>query len=203
MPAAPTSTGTGTRRTLLVVAHPRPDSLTAQLADRARKRLLAAGHEVDLLDLHAEGFDPRMTPEDEPDWADPDKRYSPLVHAHLRRIEAADTIVVVFPLWWFGLPAILKGWIDRVWNNGLTYGRSPAPLHGRRMLWIALAAYQAESFTGQGWREPVTRILREGISVYCGIEDATVHFVHDTLEAGAAALEAADPAVDALTRPTR
>ena len=75
--------------TLLVVAHPRTDSLTAAVAARTRARLLAEGHTVDLLDLAAEGFDPRMTPEDEPDWADRDKKYSPEVHAHMDRIVAA------------------------------------------------------------------------------------------------------------------
>ncbi|WP_339384355.1 hypothetical protein [Streptomyces glaucescens] len=54
----------------MVVGHPRSDSLTAQLAQRARDRLAAHGFSVDVLDLHAEGFDPRTGPADEPDWED-------------------------------------------------------------------------------------------------------------------------------------
>ncbi|MBT2446850.1 NAD(P)H oxidoreductase [Streptomyces sp. ISL-43] len=180
---------------LVVVAHPRTDSLTAQLARRAVARLEADGHTVDVLDLHAEGFDPRMGPEDEPDWSDPGKEYSAGTRAHMARIAAADLLVVVFPLWWFGLPAILKGWIDRVWNNGFAYGRRLPALKGKRMVWIPLVSYPEAKFKELGWDEPVNRLLRVGISEYCGIDGATVHFVYDSLSAGASALAEADAAL--------
>ncbi|MBQ1159479.1 NAD(P)H oxidoreductase [Streptomyces sp. A73] len=190
-------------RALLVLAHPRADSLTAQLADRAKQRLTRDGYGIDLLDLHAEDFDPRMTPADEPDWADPDKSYSPQVHAHMARVEAADVIVVVFPLWWFGLPAVLKGWIDRVWNHGLAYGGSRPRLHGKRMLWLSLVSYGREQFTELGWDEVVSRTLREGISGFCGIDDAVVHFAYESLTAGQQALNTVDPALDEVLPPVR
>ncbi|MCJ0873564.1 NAD(P)H oxidoreductase [Streptomyces sp. AP-93] len=180
---------------LVVLAHPRGDSLTAQLARRAVARLEADGHTVDVLDLHAEGFDPRMGAEDEPDWSDPDKEYSAETRAHMDRIAAAEILVVVFPLWWFGLPAILKGWIDRVWNNGFAYGRSHPLLKGKRMVWIPLVSYPEAKFKELGWDEPVDRLLRVGISQYCGIEEAVVHFVYDSLSAGASALAEADAAL--------
>ncbi|MGA5128244.1 NAD(P)H oxidoreductase [Streptomyces olivoreticuli] len=183
---------------LLVLAHPRGDSLTAQIAHRARERLAADGYTVDLLDLYAEGFDPRTGPEDEPDWADRDKRYSPEVRAHMDRIDAADAIVVVFPVWWFGLPAILKGWIDRVWNYGFAYGRSRPRLGAKRMLWIGLSSYPREQFAELGWDTLIDRQLRGGISEFCGIEDTSVAFVHDSLSAGPLALTAADTALAAF-----
>ncbi|MGW7413588.1 NAD(P)H oxidoreductase [Streptomyces sp. NPDC054863] len=175
---------------LLVVAHPRTDSLTGRAAARARTRLEAAGHTVDLLDLHAEDFDPRMTVADEPDWSDPHKTYSPEVHAHMRRIEAADTIVAVFPLWWYGVPAILKGWIDRTWNHGFAYG-DPAdrtPFSGKRMLWLALAGAGPEDLAKPGFDEALDRQLRTGIAEYSGMTHATVALVHSTIvEDGAGA----------------
>ncbi|GAA2429741.1 NAD(P)H oxidoreductase [Streptomyces macrosporus] len=185
---------------LLVLAHPRPDSLTAQAADRARARLVAGGFTVDVLDLHTEGFDPRMTPEDEPDWADPDKTYSEEVRSHMRRVDAADAIVVVFPLWWFGPPAVLKGWIDRVWNHGFAYGRGRPWPRKKRMLWLGLVSYTHDQFTELGWDETVARVLREGISGFCGIDDASVHFVYDSLNAGEAVLDATGEALDAFAR---
>ncbi|CAL9538342.1 Glutathione-regulated potassium-efflux system ancillary protein KefF [Streptomyces sp. enrichment culture] len=195
-PSAPEPAGAG--HALLVLAHPRADSLTARLAHHARTRLTDAGFTVDLLDLHAEGFDPRMPLEDEPDWADPDKTYSAETRAHMRRVEAADTIVVVFPLWWFGPPAILKGWIDRVWNHGFAYG-SPVPrLRTERMLWLTLVSYPQEQFAGLGWHETVTRTLRTGISGFCGIGNASVHYVYDSLRIGEKALASADEALDAF-----
>ncbi|RJL33351.1 NAD(P)H oxidoreductase [Bailinhaonella thermotolerans] len=163
---------------LLVVAHPRTDSLTARVAARARESLETSGYTVDLLDLHAEGFDPRMTPEDEPDWTDRDKAYSPEVRAHMARVEAADAIVVVFPVWWFGLPAILKGWIDRVWNYGFAYGRRPARLAAKRMHWIGLTGYTEEVFVEGGWNDLLERTLKVGVSAFCAIEDTEVTLIH-------------------------
>ncbi|TPQ18876.1 NAD(P)H oxidoreductase [Streptomyces sporangiiformans] len=191
------------KRALLVLGHPRADSLTGQLARRTRARLVADGFAVDVLDLHAEGFDPRMSPADEPDWADRDKVYSAEVHAHMRRIEAADAIIVVFPLWWFGLPAILKGWIDRVWNHGFAYGSAQPRLRAKRMLWISLVSYTGDQFAELGWDESVARTLRVGISGFCGIENAAVHFVYDSLNVGEAAFASVEPALDAFVSQDR
>ncbi|KAB2348511.1 NAD(P)H oxidoreductase [Actinomadura rudentiformis] len=172
------------KNALLVAAHPRRDSLTAQITEQTRDRLVASGHTVDLLDLHAEGFDPRMTLEDEPDWTDRDKVYSAEVREHMRRIDAADVIVVVFPVWWYGLPAILKGWIDRVWNYGFAYGRSKARLAEKRMLWLGLAGESEESYAEHGLNDLLARQLQVGISNYCGIKDVSVRFVYGTIPDG-------------------
>ncbi|MEW5660458.1 NAD(P)H-dependent oxidoreductase, partial [Streptomyces cinereoruber] len=69
-------------------------------ARRAAARLEAAGYRVNLLDLHAEGFDPRMNTSDQPDWGDREKPYSDEAHAHMRRILDADVVVAVFPVYW-------------------------------------------------------------------------------------------------------
>lgn len=187
---------------LLVVAHHRADSLTAHIADRARVRLEKDGRTVDVLDLHAEGFDPRMTVADEPDWGDRDKTYSAEVRAHMRRIDAADLIVVVFPVWWYGLPAVLKGWIDRVWNYGFAYGRPTARLGGKRMLWLALAGQSREEYAGHGLGDALAHQLTVGISNYCGITDAAVRFVHDTVSPAAPAPATADDALEEFLAPS-
>lgn len=183
--AAPTAGGTAGApsplQALLLLAHPRGNSLTAQIADRAFRRMQAAGVTVDVLNLHAEGFDPRMGTADEPDWNDRDREYSAEVRAHMQRIDAADAIVVVFPIWWFGLPAILKGWVDRVWNYGFAYGRSSPRLAGKRILWVGLAGYSEELFVNGGWDELMDRQLRVGISEFSGIEDATVRLIYGTV----------------------
>jgi NAD(P)H dehydrogenase (quinone) len=165
-------------RTLLVVAHPRPDSLTGQVAARLHGRFTARGHRVDLLDLYAEGFDPRLTPADEPDWEDRDKRYSDEVHAHMDRIAAADRLVVVFPVWWFSVPAVLKGWVDRVWNHGFAYGRGAPRLAGKRMVWLGLAGNTREQYAAERLDEAMDLQLRVGISEFCGITEARVHLLH-------------------------
>ncbi|MFF3016673.1 NAD(P)H oxidoreductase [Streptomyces sp. NPDC057939] len=167
-------------RTLLVLAHPRSDSLTAQVAERIRLRRRAEGNTVDLLDLYAEDFDPRLTPIDEPDWQDRGKRYSPEVHAHMRRVEEADEVVVVFPVWWFAPPAVVKGWIDRVWNYGFAYGRSTPTLRGKRMLWLGLAGGTAAEYESSGLGAALEIQLRVGVSEFCGVEGAQVRLLHGT-----------------------
>ncbi|WP_324014441.1 NAD(P)H oxidoreductase [Microbacterium sp. JZ37] len=165
---------------LVVVAHPRRDSLTAATAARVRDTLCAEGSTVDVLDLYAEGFDPSLRTADEPDWADHTKEYSAEVRAHMARIAAADLVVVVFPVWWFGLPAIAKGWVDRVWNRGFAY--EPSTLHGTRMLWIGLAGASSAYYARHGFDTALDVQLRVGISEFCGIRDARVHLIYDTLE---------------------
>ncbi|MBO3740269.1 NAD(P)H oxidoreductase [Actinoplanes flavus] len=164
---------------LVVLAHPRADSLTAATAARARDALTTGGWTVDSLDLYREGFDPALGPDDEPDWTDAAKEYSAEVRAHMARVTAADLIVVVFPVWWWGLPAIAKGWVDRVWNRGFAY--EPSTLHGKRMRWVGLAAGSAAHYATHGFDKALDLQLRVGISEYCGITDATVHLIHDTL----------------------
>ncbi|MFE6064534.1 NAD(P)H oxidoreductase [Streptomyces sp. NPDC056431] len=166
--------------TLLVLAHPRTDSLTAQVAARLHARLKDEGGTVDVLDLYAEGFDPVLRPEDEPDWENREKAYSPEVHAHMDRILAADDIVVVFPVWWFTPPAILKGWIDRVWNYGFAYGRSRPRLAGKRLLWLALMGGTPEEIERLGMTDALGLMLVTGISEFCGLPDAALRVLHGT-----------------------
>ena len=72
---------------LVVIAHPRPDSLTGQIAKAVIEGLQAAGHETELADLHAEGFDPLILPADEPDQTTDNKIYSEAVQPEIKRLE--------------------------------------------------------------------------------------------------------------------
>lgn len=170
-------------RVLLVLAHPRSNSLTGQVAVRVCKRLLAEGFLVDFLDLYVENFDPRMTPDDEPDWANPEKEYSLEVQAHMRRIDRADYIVVVFPIWWSAPPAILKGWIERTWTHGFAYTPSGSNLDIQRMLWIGLAGSSQKDFAASDIYQLIDRQLRVEISNFCKIKDACVRIIYDTVDA--------------------
>ncbi|WP_328392128.1 NAD(P)H oxidoreductase [Nocardia sp. NBC_00416] len=165
---------TTTRTALVVVAHPRPDSLTAHIARLAARRLTAAGYRIDLLDLHAEGFDPRMTVADLPDWGNREKTYSLEVENQMRRILAADIVVAVFPVYWVQVPAILKGWIDRVWNYGFAYGRSKPRLAGKRALWLGLAGAADDDGVVDLMRQSLSMQLDDGVAYYCGLAQSSV-----------------------------
>ncbi|MCM6773605.1 NAD(P)H oxidoreductase [Nocardia sp. CDC159] len=170
------------RTALVVLAHHRSDSLTAHTARRTVAQLEAAGYTVDLLDLHAEGFDPRMTVADQPDWGNRDKLYSAEAREHMRRLLAADLVVAVFPVYWMSLPAVLKGWIDRVWNYGFAYGRSKPRLAGKRILWLGLAGATGSDDIIEPMRKILEDQLNTGIAYYCGFEHATVGLLPDAEE---------------------
>jgi NAD(P)H dehydrogenase (quinone) len=174
---------------LVVMAHHRADSLTAALARRTADRLEAAGYRVDFLDLHREGFDPRNRVEDEPDYGNRDKRYSDEVHAHAERLLAADLVAAVFPVWWFGLPALMKGWIDRVWNYGLAYGRREKPMAGKRMLWLGLAGLPADDPNADLVAALLDGALRRGISEYCDVTDVHTQALFDSEAKGLEGVE--------------
>ncbi|OSZ58060.1 NADPH oxidoreductase [Streptomyces pharetrae CZA14] len=171
-----------TRTALVVVAHHRSDSLTAHTARGTAAQLEAAGYRVDLLDLHAEGFDPRMNVADQPDWGDREKRYSDEAHAHMQRILDVDTVIAVFPVYWQSVPAILKGWIDRVWNYGFAYGRSKPRLAGKRILWLGLAGATADDPVVAAMQTVLETNLSEGIAYYCGFSHSAVGLLTDAEE---------------------
>lgn len=166
---------------LVIVAHHRADSLTAHIARLVAKRLEDAGYRIDLLDLHGEDFDPRMTVADQPDWNDRDKVYSDETEAHMRRVLDADVVIPVFPVYWYSVPAILKGWIDRVWNYGFAYGRSKPKLASkpRKMLWIGLAGAGADDPLAPVMQESLESGLRDGVSYYGGIAESAVELLLD------------------------
>lgn len=107
-------------RTLVVHAHPSQGSFTAHLRDRVVRGLERSGAETRVLDLHAMGFDPVLTAEE---WrlhhAAPEQK--PWLADHFDHLRWAEHLVWVYPTWWSGPPAILKGWVDRVWAEGVAY----------------------------------------------------------------------------------
>lgn len=162
---------------LVVLDHPRRSSFCGSVLDEVVAGLETAGHEVEVADLHREGFDPRMTEADEPDWDDSRKRYSDAVLAEQARIMRNDALVLVFPVWWWSMPAMLKGWIDRVWNNGWAYGSHK--LAHRRALMIGTCSASAEAFAKRGYDTAIRTQLVVGIANYCGIGDAELVLMHD------------------------
>lgn len=105
---------------LVVIAHPVADSLCHALARASTDALSAAGHEVEVEDLYRIGFSPALTVSERRTYYHPPFDSS-AVQPRIERLLAADALVLVFPTWWFGFPAVLKGWFDRVWAPGVAY----------------------------------------------------------------------------------
>lgn len=116
-------------RCLVVHCHPVPESFSAAIRDAAVSALAGRGWEVRLVDLYAEGFDPVLGPDERRnmDRAPTDPRLAP----HIENLKWADAILFVYPTWWYGLPAMLKGWLDRVWATDVAFS---LPADGGRIV---------------------------------------------------------------------
>lgn len=100
-------------RALVVACHPNPESYSAHLRETVMASLAARGAEVRLRDLYADGFDPVMSCEERLGYHTPGANEVP-VAAEIADLKWCDTLIFIYPTWWFGLPAMLKGWLDRV-----------------------------------------------------------------------------------------
>ncbi len=107
-------------RVLMIYCHPRPDSFCADLRDAARASLETAGHEVEQRDLYAEGFNPALSAEERGRYHSVTDNLAG-VETHVRSLQQADALLLVHPTWWYGMPAMLKGWFDRVWAPGVAF----------------------------------------------------------------------------------
>ncbi len=169
-------------KTLLVFAHARRSSLTGQVADAFRAAAEANGHAFEIADLAHEGFDPVLRETDEPDWNDPDKVYSEAVRREMQRVERNEATVMVFPVYWWSMPALLKGWIDRVWNNGWAYGARKFPQ--QRVWMIGIAGASAGAFAKRGYDTAMQVQLDVGILDYCSVAEHRLQLLYGSTEGG-------------------
>lgn len=107
-------------RALVVYCHPRPESFTAAVRDLVLARLESHGAEIRLLDLYERCFDPVLTAHELDVYEDEDQNRRPVAE-EAAALEWCDTLIFVYPTWWYGLPAMLKGWLDRVMLPGVAF----------------------------------------------------------------------------------
>ncbi|MFD2656384.1 NAD(P)H oxidoreductase [Gracilibacillus thailandensis] len=167
-------------KVLTIVTHPRQDSLTFTVAKRMMAGLQDAGHEVDVLDLYRSDFDPILKEVDEPDWSTDQQQFSERVHQEMDRLKQYDGLAFVFPLWWWSMPALLKGYIDRVWNYSFAYG--PGKLPHQHVLWLSLAGAPIERFTKRKYDQMITHYFNVALADYCGIGTSRFELLYETIK---------------------
>lgn len=119
-------------RILYLYCHPLPESFHAGIRDAALAGLAKAGHEIDLLDFYAEGFQPILGEEERRRYHEPGHRPADM-EPYIARLQQAEGMVLQFPTWCFGPPAMLKGFLDRIILPGVAFDLSD-PAHVRPML---------------------------------------------------------------------
>ena len=119
-------------RCLVVFCHPSETSFGAAILDTARTALRGAGHELRVIDLYRERFDPVLSTEEWHSYLPESERNVAGLQAHVEAMQWADSLVLIFPTWMYGPPAMLKGWLERVWLPGVAFeisaGRQQRPV---------------------------------------------------------------------------
>jgi len=158
---------------LVVLAHPLPESFAASAAKTVVEALQGQGQTVDMLDLYAEDFDPRLSLAERRAYMEPGYQPAEDVSGIIARLKAADGLILVFPQWWFNLPAIMKGFIDRIFVPGVAFEHDKA---GGRIvpLMTHIRSFWVVTSTGSPWwvvhlymGNPVKRILKRGVAAFC------------------------------------
>ncbi|WP_338034482.1 NAD(P)H-dependent oxidoreductase [Lautropia dentalis] len=194
------------RTILLVHAHPEPTSFTRHLVTVAERTLAGQGHTVLQSDLYAMQWKAVFDADDFPQRLDT-QRLSFIdesrhafaqgcqtadVEAEQAKLQAADAVILVFPLWWFGMPAIMKGWIERVWAYGLAYGYGDAGnahrygeggFAGKRALLAVSVGGPEKDYSPRGINGPLEQLLfpvTHGALFYPGMAVLPTFAVYDT-----------------------
>ncbi|MDP3411268.1 NAD(P)H-dependent oxidoreductase [Bosea sp. (in: a-proteobacteria)] len=153
-------------RVLVLYAHPNPESYGAALHAAVVAGLTAAGHEVDDCDLYAEDFEPVLSRAERVGYHDLATNTDP-VAGYVARVQAAEALVLCFPVWNFGYPAILKGFFDRVFLPGISFKLVDGKV--RPNLWNIRRLVAVTTYGGTRWRallmgdpprKAVCRVLR-------------------------------------------
>jgi NAD(P)H dehydrogenase (quinone) len=202
---------------LWLYAHPRRGSLNDRLLHEGVAEL-SARYDVAVSDLNAQGFDPVLSERDLGDLGGQAGNLAELmgtaydrgqlpgdVREEQHKLARAELLVIQFPLWWYGPPAILKGWFDRVLTSGFAYGDldpelgvprryGDGGLVGRKALVVVTAGEDARSIGPRGISGDLESLLfplTHGVLWYVGIETLDLHVIHDadTLDAGQVADE--------------
>lgn len=175
----------------LVYAHPEPTSFTAALRNVAVDALVNDGHRVQVSDLNAMRFDPvsdrrnfttsfdewRFDQQREEKHASAHDGFAPDVAAEMAKLERCDLLMLHFPIWWLGMPAIMKGWVDRVFAAGVLYGGGRhfdrGVMRGKRAMCVVTTGGSATQFGPTGMYDDIEAVLypiHRGILEFVGFE---------------------------------
>src|SRR4051795_11559837 len=157
---------------VLVIAHPDPESFTHAIAATAIAGLQRAGHDVSLLDLYEEEFRPAMSLDERLAYHGDRPILDPMVERHARIVQEADALVFVYPTWWSTMPAILKGWLERVMVPGVGFVFDenqkvrPGLTHVRRL--VGISTYGAPKWYVRALHDNGRRTVMRGLRLNTG-----------------------------------
>lgn len=173
---------------LIVVSHPDPRSLTHAVAQAIASGLEATpGHTVEYADLAAERFQPAFGPADRTTYLGQSEPPADVLREQAR-LDKADALVLVFPVYWWSLPGQLKGWIDRVFINGWAFMEAADGAIDKRLQrldvhLVGLAGAEARTYGRHGYGQAFHAQVAHGIFEFCGARVVTETLLHGAGEA--------------------
>ena len=161
-------------KSLIVYAHPWDGSFNHHILEITKDALSKKGNEVDVIDLHEDKFNPVFSKEGLKLFSK-GEYHDPQAADYAKRLKASDEVIFIFPIWWYGVPAILKGFFDKVFLNGHTYDQdNKGEMTGRLKTKNAIALttanideYTLTNFLGN----PIDTQYLNGIMKLCGAEE--------------------------------
>lgn len=187
---------------LIVTAHPVENSLSQSLAQRIAGKLQEQGTQVEIADLHAEGFSPTMIRPDLDLYHGDVSALPDEVLREQQRVERADMLVFVFPIYWWSVPALLKGWFDRVLTVNWAYkvaedGRIVGNLLDVPVRLVATAGSDLAGFDKHGYSGAIQTQIVEGVFGFCGLKNVTLDILY---QADSATPQQVDEFLQSLTK---
>ena len=157
---------------LIVTTHPLNDSLCKALSKHVIKKIEEKGFEIEVEDLYAKNFEPALTIAERESYYSDDFNQSELSE-QIKRLKKAETLILLFPTWWFSFPAMLKGWFDRVWCPGVAYNHA-SDLGAIKPLLDNLENVLVITTLGSPWwvdklimRQPVKKVIKTALLGTC------------------------------------
>ena len=201
----------------IVYAHPEPTSLTHELVDLSIQTLQKQGHKVTLSDLYSMNWKAVADEDDFPNRVNPNRlsfieeskhaystnQQTTDVTSEQQKLLSADAVIFHFPFWWFSMPAILKGWVDRVFAYGLAYGYKDegnrlrygdGGFKGKRAMLSVTVGGPEKDYSPRGINGPLDQLLfpiTHGTLFFTGMDVLPTHAVYGTVNISPADVELA------------
>lgn len=164
-------------KALVIIAHPCADSFCHAAAKRSIEGLRTAGHDVDTIDLYTEEFRTALTREEKVAYNTESPILDPQVADYAATLQQAQIVVFVYPTWWSGLPAILKGWLDRVIVPGVGFTMTESgkvrPNLGQVRRLIGVTTYGSPRLAVRLVNDNGRRMITRAVRMSCGIRTRT------------------------------
>lgn len=167
-------------KTLIIYTHPNPKSFCAAIKETVEQELKSKNHEVRVRDLYQLNFNPILNADDFNQFFQ--NQIPSDIKAEQNEIEWADNLVLVYPTWWINMPAMLKGYIDRVFTNGfafqVTENGAEGLLKGKKTIIFQTTGQPEENLKPYNLISPMEISIENGTLAFCGIETVAHQFFY-------------------------